>query len=47
MDLIRQGKLISKALTRVAVNAKDYMTRFPIPLDEIKANPKLVQNTGY
>jgi hypothetical protein len=47
MDLIRQGKLISKAIARGASNAKDYMTRFPIPLNEIKANPKLVQNTGY
>jgi len=47
MDLIRQGKLISKALARGASSAKDYMTRFPIPLNEIKANPKLVQNTGY
>jgi len=47
MDLIRHGKLISKALARGASNAKDYMTLFPIPLNEIKANPKLVQNTGY
>ncbi len=48
MDLIRQGKLISKAMARGgAANAKDFMTRYPIPLNEIKANPKLVQNTGY
>ncbi|HUX59036.1 MAG TPA: RagB/SusD family nutrient uptake outer membrane protein [Bacteroidales bacterium] len=47
MDLIRQGKLISRAIARGATNAKDYMTRYPIPLNEIKANPNLVQNTGY
>lgn len=47
MDLIRQGKLISEALARGASNAKEFMTRYPIPLDEIKANPKLIQNTGY
>lgn len=47
MDLIRHGKLISKAIARGATNAKDYMIRYPIPLNEIKANPKLVQNTGY
>ena len=47
MDLIRQGKLISQAQARGVSGAKDYMTRFPIPLNEIKANPKLVQNTGY
>lgn len=47
MDLIRQGKLISSAIARGATNAKDYMTRFPIPLNEIKANPKLVQNPNY
>ncbi len=47
MDLIRQGKLISSALARGATSAKDYMTRFPIPLTELQANPKLVQNKGY
>lgn len=47
MDLVRQGKLISTAIARGATNAKDYMTRFPIPLNEIKANPKLVQNPNY
>lgn len=47
MDLIRHGKLISRAIARGATNAKDYMTVFPIPLEEIKANPKLVQNAGY
>ncbi len=47
MDLIRHGKLISRAIARGATSAKDYMTLFPIPLDEIKANPKLEQNPGY
>jgi hypothetical protein len=47
MDLIRHGKLISKAIERGASGANDYMTRYPIPLNEIKANTKLVQNDGY
>lgn len=47
MDLIRHGKLISQAVARGATNAKDYMTRFPIPLNEIEANPNLEQNQGY
>jgi starch-binding outer membrane protein, SusD/RagB family len=47
VDLIRHGKLISRALARGATNAKSYMNLYPIPLDEIKANPKLVQNDGY
>lgn len=47
MDLVRHGKLISRAVARGASNAKDYMNLFPIPLNEIKANPKLVQNQGY
>lgn len=48
MDLIRQGQLISHAQARGgASGAKDYMTRYPIPLDEIDANPNLEQNQGY
>lgn len=47
MDLIRHGKLISKAISRGAENAKEYMIRYPIPLNEIEANPNLTQNTGY
>ncbi len=47
MDLIRHGKLISGAISRGAENAKEYMTRYPIPLNEIEANPNLIQNTGY
>lgn len=47
MDLIRQGKLVSKAIARGATTAKDFMALYPIPLNEIKANPKLVQNAGY
>ena len=41
MYLIRQGKLILKAQARGVINAKDYMTVFPIPLNEISANPNL------
>jgi len=47
MDLIHQGKLISRAVERGAVNAKEYMTRFPIPQSEINSNPNLEQNPGY
>ncbi len=47
MDLIRHGQLISRAKERGASNAKDYMVRFPIPLEEIEANPNLKQNDGY
>ncbi len=47
MDLIRQGKLIERAQARGATSAKDYMTRFPIPLTEINSNPNLEQNEGY
>lgn len=48
MDLIRQGQLISRAQARGgASDAKDYMTRYPIPQDEIDANPNLEQNQGY
>lgn len=47
MDLIRQGKFISRAVARGATNAQAYMTRFPIPQNEINANPNLEQNDGY
>jgi starch-binding outer membrane protein, SusD/RagB family len=47
MDLVRQGKLISRARERGANNAADHMTRFPIPQAEINTNPNLEQNTGY
>ncbi|GAA4300106.1 RagB/SusD family nutrient uptake outer membrane protein [Compostibacter hankyongensis] len=47
MDLIRQGKLISAAKARGVSAAEDYKTRFPIPLNEIDANPALEQNPGY
>src|SRR5690606_6340901 len=47
MDLIRHGKLVSRAVSRGAANAQDYMTRFPIPHNEIEANPNLDQNPGY
>lgn len=47
IDLVRQGKFISSAIARGATNAKDYMVKFPIPLNEMNANPNLVQNDGY
>lgn len=47
MDLVRNGKLISNATQRGAVNADDFKTLYPIPQDEIDANPNLTQNTGY
>lgn len=47
MDLIRHGKFISSALARGATNAKEHMNLFPIPLNEIEANPALTQNPGY
>ena len=47
MDLIRHGKFVSRAVSRGAENARDFMTRFPIPHNEIEANPNLTQNPGY
>lgn len=47
MDLVRHGELISRAIGRGAAGAKDYMTVFPIPQNEIDANPNLKQNIGY
>lgn len=47
LDLIRHGKLISRANQRGASNASDHMIRFPIPSDEINTNPQLEQNPGY
>jgi hypothetical protein len=47
IDLIRHGKLISRAIQRGASNAENYMTRFPIPQKEINVNPNLEQNFGY
>lgn len=48
MDLVRQGKLISKAQARGgATDAKDYKALYPIPANEISANPNLEQNAGY
>jgi hypothetical protein len=47
VDLIRHGKLISKANERGVANIPEHMIRFPIPQNEIESNPKLVQNPGY
>ncbi len=45
-DLIRHDKFISSARER-GYPAKDYQVVFPIPLQQIDANPKLIQNEGY
>lgn len=45
-DLIRHGKFISSARER-GYAAKDYQVVYPIPLQQIDANPKLKQNEGY
>lgn len=47
MDLIRQGQLIPTAKARGIEGAKKYMTIYPIPQQEIDANPNLKQNPGY
>jgi starch-binding outer membrane protein, SusD/RagB family len=47
VDLIRHGKFISRAIARGATNAKEHMVRYPIPLNEINANPQLQQNPNY
>lgn len=45
-DLIRHGKFISSAIARGHA-AKNHHVVFPIPLQQIDANPKLEQNDGY
>ncbi len=45
-DLIRFGKYSATWLFKDAVSAK-FRELFPVPADQIKLNPKLVQNTGY
>lgn len=45
-DLIRHGKFISLAQTR-GYAAKDHQVLYPIPQQQIDANPKLAQNEGY
>ena len=46
-DLIRHGKLISRAHARGAMVAAPHHTKFPIPQSEMDANPNMVQNPGY
>lgn len=46
MDLVRQGKFIPFAKKR-GIDAKKYMTLYPIPQKAINTNPKLEQNPGY
>ena len=45
-DLIRHGKFISSARSR-GYSAKDHQVLYPIPLQQIDANPNLEQNDGY
>ncbi|WP_290797250.1 RagB/SusD family nutrient uptake outer membrane protein [Flavihumibacter sp. UBA7668] len=45
-DLIRHGKFITGAQAR-GYNAQAHQVLFPIPQQQIDANPNLVQNPGY
>jgi hypothetical protein len=45
-DMIRHGKLISNAKAR-GRNAQPFHVLFPLPITELNANDKLVQNSGY
>ena len=45
-DMIRFGKYSAKWLFKDAVSEK-FRELFPVPADQIKLNPKLVQNPGY
>ncbi|HUW93038.1 MAG TPA: RagB/SusD family nutrient uptake outer membrane protein [Bacteroidales bacterium] len=46
-DLIRHGKFISGARARGVAVAADYHVRYPIPQNEMDANPNMMQNEGY
>ena len=46
-DLIRHGKFISSAQERGKMLAQPHHVLFPIPQQEIDANPALTQNPGY
>ncbi|MEM7369664.1 MAG: RagB/SusD family nutrient uptake outer membrane protein [Bacteroidota bacterium] len=46
-DLIRHGKYISSAQERGKSLAQDHHVLFPIPQQDIDANPSLTQNPGY
>jgi hypothetical protein len=46
-DPIRQNRFIEYAIVRSAVKAKPYHVLFPIPQQEIDANPLCDQNDGY
>ena len=45
-DLVRHGKFISSAISR-GHSAKPHHVLWPIPQDEINANPSIIQNDGY
>lgn len=46
-DLIRHGKFISEAQARGITHAQEFHTRYPIPQNEMDANPNVEQNGGY
>ena len=45
-DLIRHNMFVANAVAR-GKKAEPYHVRFPIPQDELDANPNLTQNEGY
>lgn len=46
-DLVRHGKLIERAHQRGIAIAANFHNRYPIPSQEMDANPNMVQNPGY
>ncbi|WP_067037662.1 RagB/SusD family nutrient uptake outer membrane protein [Allomuricauda sp. CP2A] len=46
-DMIRQGTLVSDAISRGVVNANENRALFPIPQSEMDTNRNMVQNPGY
>lgn len=46
IDMIRQGTFIADAISR-GLQADEHHLRYPIPQDEIDANPNVKQNDGY
>ena len=46
IDMIRQGTFISDAISR-GIAANEHHLKYPIPQDEIDANPNIEQNEGY
>jgi hypothetical protein len=53
-DLIRYGRFVTatylwpfKGGLKIGKSVEDYRKLFPIPSDDVNANPNLIQNTGY